>query len=476
MWRPQCAIFAFLLSLNAGAQTPQVCLGGPASSNKLICLIPGVYGVNGLQLTSANQQHQGHFADSFVSTTSTPLSSAIGTQSSLLPLASPSSGLTFTWDPVAKAFAPSTDSLGPVLSERSETIGKHRIYLGFSYQFFDFDSLDGVSLKDIPVVFTHQDDAKDSVTQGATGCSVSAPQNGTSSLQSCAYVRDVIKTRDRIDLKIHQFTAFATFGLTNNIDVSVAIPIETVRMGVLSTATIVDNSGSGDHEFQCSPSPCLTESFPTSPSAHGASGIGDLSLRIKGTPWKGERMAVAVGADIRVPTGDELNFLGAGAIGLRPFVIWSYRSRISPHVLLGYQSNESSVLAGDISTGRKARLPSAVTYSGGVDIWITKRLTGAFDLVGQEVHHARRVAASTFTELGACLDPYPDCVSTHLAEPNRDRDTSQSIGSYNATNAAIGIKARLVGRFLLSANVSLKLNDGGLRAKAVPLVAASYTF
>src|SRR5947199_673513 len=83
------------MTLSARAQTTQVCLGGPATSNKLVCMIPGVYGASGLQLTSANQQHQGHFENSFVSSTATPLSSAIGTQSSLLPLASPSSGLTF---------------------------------------------------------------------------------------------------------------------------------------------------------------------------------------------------------------------------------------------------------------------------------------------------------------------------------------------------------------------------------------------
>ena len=102
------------------------------------------------------------------------------------------------------------------------------------------------------------------------------------------------------------------------------------------------------------------------------------------------------------------------------------------------------------------------------------------DLVGQQVHHARRVAASTFTELGACdTTKDPTCAMTDpstFAAPNTDPDTSQFTSSYNITNAALGIKLKPIGKLLISANVTLKLNDGGLRAKAVPLVAASYTF
>jgi hypothetical protein len=97
-------------------------------------------------------------------------------------------------------------------------------------------------------------------------------------------------------------------------------------------------------------------------------------------------------------------------------------------------------------------------------------------LVGQQVHQARRITTTTFTELGACTAPYPNCDSSTLAPPNIDRDTSQFIRSYNITNAAIGIKAKPFANFVITANVTLKLNDGGLRAKAVPLVGLSYTF
>jgi len=425
----------------------------------------------GLRLASG--AHQGHFGEeSFFNSSFAPFNSDLASQSTLLPLASPSSGITFTWDPAAKVFSPSTDSFGPILGERAETIGKYRVFLGFSYQYFRFNSLDGLDLnKNLPVVFSHQDDSVD--VSGRT-CSV----NGDNT-SACGFVRDVIRTNSRLDLKIHQFTTFVTFGLTNRIDISAAIPMANVRMRISSDATIVDNSLSNLHTFPFRPGcgsifpmfvPCLNNSFS---DFRSVSGIGDITLRVKGTAWKGERAALALGVDIRVPTGDELNFLGSGAAGVRPFVVWSYRSRISPHVLVGYETNGSSVLAGDISTSKKARLPGQLTYSGGADVWLTKWFTAAFDLVGQQVFEARRVSVTTFTELGACTDS--SCTAP-FKTPNTDPNLSQLTGSYNIANASVGVKIRPFARLLVTGNVLIKLNDGGLRANFVPLVGVSYTF
>jgi hypothetical protein len=448
----------------------------PSFSGKLICLIPEVYGVGGLTLQ--NKNHKGHFENSFVNASATPLNSAIGIQSTLLPLASPSSGITFSWDSAAKVFSPSTDSFGPILGERAETIGRHRVFLGFSYQYFKFDALDGLNLKSgLPAVLTHQDDFDD---EAPRICSVTGDN-----ITECGFVRDVIRTNTSIDLKIHQFTTYVTFGLTDRIDVSMAIPVANVRMGVSSTASIVNNSGFGLHQFPkdgCgpvdAPPSCFNDSFS---NIGNAAGIGDITLRVKGMVWKGERNAVAVGTDVRVPTGDEHNFLGSGAIGVRPFAVWSYRSRISPHVLLGYEINGSSVLAGDISTGSNARLPSQVTYSGGADVWLTKRITLALDLIGQQVNGTRRLVKTTFTELPACK-PFGNPAMTTcdpndgFVAPNTDQNLSPVNGHYNITNASIGAKIKPFGNLLVTGNVLLKLNDGGLRAKVVPLVGVSYTF
>jgi hypothetical protein len=465
----------FLTGTTATAQ--DLCPPGKVS-DKLVCLIPGVYGPNGLVLDANG--HQGHFEESFLTSSLAPLNSAVGTQSTLLPLASPSSGITFSWDPGAKVFTASTDSFGPILGERAETIGRYKLYLGFSYQYFRFDSLDGVSLNKLPAVYTHQDDSVDGPPPPGGTCSIN-PGPLNSSTGSCGYVRDVVSTNNSIDLKIHQFTTFVTFGLTNRIDVSMAIPIENVRMGVFSNATIVSNSNSGDHIFAPTPgcpAPCLNNSFS---NVRNASGIGDIILRVKGTAWKGERAAVALGVDVRVPTGDKLNFLGAGAAGVRPFVVWSYRSRISPHVVVGYEANGSSVLAGDISTGSEARLPSQLTYAGGADVWITKWFTAAFDLIGQQVFQAQRISINpNFHDLGPCapagLQPFDPGYCATSGPPNQYSNLAQQTGSYNISNASLGVKFRPLAGLLITGNVEIRLNDGGLRANFIPLVGVSYTF
>ena len=482
MWKlaSRGALFSIaLISASAGAQNS--CPNG-VRSDKLACLIPQVYGVNGLIL--GNPTPLGHFQENFLGSSLSPLNSATAKQVALLPLASPSSGLTFTWDAVNKVFLSSTDSFGPIFGERSETIGRHRVFLGFGYQYFKFDRIDGQDLKKLPSVFPQQDDSADA-PPGYPTCSIT-PRDTLSNMGGCGFIRDVISTTNRLDLKIHQFTTFITFGLTNRIDVSAAIPIENIRMAISSNATIVDNSSSFVHIFpNCDPSTsnCLSTVFSNS---QNVAGIGDMTFRVKGTAWKSERAGLALGVDVRVPTGDELNFLGAGAAGVRPFLIWSYRRRISPHFLAGYEVNGSSRLAGNLSTGSKERLPSEFTYSLGADVWLTKRITAAGDLVGQQAFEARRVAISSLSELGACKDSGCGCankddpntcnVDSNFKAPVTDPTIDQVTRSYNATSASFGIKIRPFSNLLLTGNLQIKLSEGGLQAKYVPFVGVSYTF
>jgi len=467
------------LPVIAHAQNP--CPNG-AKSDKLACLVPQVYGANGID-TSFGQA--GTFSANFLTDSLTPVQSSIARESALLPLASPSSGITFTWNPAAKAFTSSTDSFGPILGERAETIGKYRVFLGFDYQFFDFKKLDGMSLKSLPVVLPQPDDTTTFFKNGGTGpvCSATAPStsNDPSSFLQCGYIRDVIKTVNNVDLKIHQFTTFITFGLTNRIDVSVAIPIENVRMGVTSNATIVHNDSPTRffHAFaprsDC-PAFCLQQTFSNFGTA---SGIGDITLRVKGTAWKGERAALGLGVDVRVPTGQQLDFLGAGAAGVRPFVVWSYRSRISPHALTGYEVNGSSVVGGSLTTGTKDRLPSQLTYSVGADVWLTKWITGAFDIVGQQVFQAKSAAITTIQDVGQCQDSLSfkcDPNVTPLPTPNTYNVITQTTRTYNISNASVGVKIKPFSNLLITGNVLVKLNDGGLRSNFVPLVGLSYTF
>jgi hypothetical protein len=84
-------------------------------------------------------------SDSF-SAVAGALNSGIATALSIIPLSSPASGAIVRTDPATGAELPESSTLGPIFTERAETIGKGRFYIGFSHQDFHFTSLNGTSL------------------------------------------------------------------------------------------------------------------------------------------------------------------------------------------------------------------------------------------------------------------------------------------------------------------------------------------
>lgn len=202
------------------------------------------------------------------------------------------------------------------LIELQETIGRGKTLFGYNVQTFSFDSLDGVNLRHVPAVFTH-DDAH--LGGGRT---------------------DVVVTENALKLSVSQFTGLVTYGITDRLDVSVAIPVVHTRLAVSSEAVIHRFGTTRDgaaHLF----------SDPTRPGGIGdhrefaasgtATGIGDVLLRAKGTVVRRGQNGFAAGADVRFPSGNEDDLLGSGAWGVKPFLVASFSyKRVSPHVNLGY--------------------------------------------------------------------------------------------------------------------------------------------
>jgi hypothetical protein len=171
------------------------------SSGKLINVIPYLYGPDGLTLP--NPFHKAHFQGASIENF-TPLNSALAGQLILLPSSSPASGFTYSFDQSLGVYSLSTQNFGPILTERAETIGRHKFLVGFSYQYFNFDTIDGIDLKKIPSVFAH------------------LPDTGPGGVPE-PYENDYITTNNSIGLTLNQYTTFVTFGLTKSLDVSVAI-------------------------------------------------------------------------------------------------------------------------------------------------------------------------------------------------------------------------------------------------------------
>ena len=413
----------------------------------LATLFEDVFGPRGLVVSSDDVQldgtnHAAHFNSAFQSDFRL-MNIAMASQLTAIPVPSPASGFTYRFDPSTGTFVRTTRSFGPILTDRAETIGKGRTAFSFNQQYFSFDRLDGTSLSTVPAIFRHDD------------------------FQTTAGRSDVISTINTIRASVTQFTGALTYGIAERVDVSLALPVVRTRLALLSNAT-VERVGTGPdhgvHYFH----------DETAPDDHGttnqffaegsASGVGDLLLRVKGTAWQSGPHAAAAGLDVRLPTGDEENLLGSGALGIRPFVALSTAAGVfAPHLNLAWQWNGRSVLAGNVRTGTKGDLPDQFTYAIGTDVSVNSRMSLVFDLLGTRVIDSPRLATFDFTAEG----PFG---SVPL------RDLAFHTESYWAAHAAIGLKANVAPRVLVHFNMRFALDHSGLTDRLAPLLGLEWAF
>jgi hypothetical protein len=427
------------LSSSARAQDPYN-LTSPV--RHLATLFTDIYGPNGLIVDSeatlpGEQPHSAHFNNDFQANFG-KFGTALVSQLVTVPLPSPASGFTYHFDPSTGVFQRTTQSFGPILAERHETIGARRVSFGFAAQRFTFDTVDGVNLGQVPAVFTHDN------------------------AQLLGGRQDVVTTVNSIQATVGQFTTFVTLGVTDRFDVSLAVPILSNSMKVVSNATIqrLGTTNPLTHFFRQANGDIGNTRIFT--AVGDASGLGDVTVRLKASTGSGRAGGAAFGVDMRLPTGDAMELLGTGTTGIQPFVIYSTTfQRISPHVNASYQWNGSSVLAGNPATGDSADFPDQVVYSAGADISANDHLTLAFDVLGRYLINAEQISPEDFHALdGKSVFP----------------NIAFSRGSFNALSGSLGLKVNLVNRLLLDANLLFALDEHGVRDKVTPFIGFEYSF
>jgi len=421
-----------LTAAPCSAQEPQIV-------GKLATLFENVFGPKGLVVNSEallpdGSTHSAHFNSAFQSEF-TQFDVALVSQLTSLPLPSPASGFTYAFDPSTGTFRRTTQSFGPILSDRAETIGRGRLSVGFSYQYFSFDSIEGVDLSAIPAVFTHDDF-----------------QLGGGRL-------DVITTTNTVEASVGQWTGAITYGLTDRLDLSLAVPVVRTSLNVLSNARIL-RIGTTDPKVHFFEDPTAPGGFGDTrqfTASGSASGVGDLIVRVKANAVQEGRRALAVGVDVRLPTGDEKDLLGSGTIGVKPFFVFSSNvGRLSPRVNLSYLWNGKSVLAGDINTGAKGDLPDQLSYIVGTDVGMSDRFSLAIDFLGQHVFDSPLLSERTFVTGGAVPQSLPDI--------------GFRTGPIDAISGSAGLKINVAPHILVNFNLRYFIAGGGLRDRVTPLV------
>ncbi len=186
--------------------------------------------------------------------------------------------------------------------------------------------------------------------------------------------------------------------------------------------------------------------------------------RAKATVLREGARALAVGLDVRMPTGDEQNLLGSGALGMKPFAAFSSSmGAFAPHVNVAYQWNGKSLIAGNVRENQKEDLPDQFTYALGADVLVAPRLSVIVDLFGQRVINSPRLTSTTSVRTGVAGSVTLD-------------DIQFVNESYWGAAGSFGMKGNVASRMLVTFNMRFALADGGLTDRLSPLLGVEWAF
>jgi hypothetical protein len=259
-----------------------------------------------------------------------------------------------------------TESLGPLLSERAATLGAGKLNLAFSYARLDFRRFNGKKLNSLKLIFNHEDSNGD----GVIGPTPAFPQG--------EFELDSIQVDVDVKIKQDVFGLFATYGLTRSWDVGLVVPIVRTRMRADAAASIIRRSvmppSTTVHNFD------PAGESPFSSGGGSKTGVGDVLLRTKYNFLRNHDVSpdLAVLGQIKLPTGDQKNLLGTGEtdflalfIASRSFGPWAETRWLSPHVNLGFEWTTGSSVQNNLR------------YVLGFDARLNESLTMAVDTLGR---------------------------------------------------------------------------------------------
>jgi Putative MetA-pathway of phenol degradation len=396
-----------------------------------------------------NLSHAAHFTSQpAAQETLRTINSAIAAQISTFPLGSSSAGFTYTFDESLGVYNRSTQSFGPIFTERPLTAGKGKFTFGVNYQNATWDSLDGRDLEgdQMNLFLTHQDTNRD-------GSNLVLWFEG-----------DIIRADLKIKLDTKTTVAYANYGVTDRFDVSVAVPFVDVNLdarietSIERLATAADlTAGIVIHRFDDG---SITHTYPESGSANG---IGDVLLRGKYNFLRKPSGSLAAFVDVRLPTGKEEDLLGSGATQAKlALVAGGSPGRLSPRASAGYTfSSGGSDFTGD--------LPNEFNYTAGFDLVPHRRVTITADFIGRLLFDSQKIVDQPRTfQFDQRLDPTVRTVTR--------TEISTAPGDVNLMLGSAGIKINPVGNLLLVGNVLFKIGSNGLQDKVTPVFGLDYTF
>ncbi|HYD49330.1 MAG TPA: hypothetical protein VEB21_13320, partial [Terriglobales bacterium] len=169
------------------------------------------------------------------------LPASLSTFRALAPIPSATGAFRFAWDAETATF--NRMRKGPGLADTAQTLGQGFGTLSFAYTRMDFDTLEGDSLGSLRFV----QPAFSSSFLGELPC------DDPTDPEQCDRLRfddDVLRTRVNIDFSLDQFVFGAAYGVTDSIDVSVALSVARADMEVRAVSMLSDLAGNSEPAFE----------------------------------------------------------------------------------------------------------------------------------------------------------------------------------------------------------------------------------
>jgi len=411
------------------------------------------------------------------------------------PHASVAPAFAFQYNPTLSVFERTTSVPGPLFSERALPLGKGQLNFGVAYSYIDFSELNGTDL----------DNLSSSALLLDPTLKEAAPFLRAQGLLAAPIVLSTLRTK--LDLQVHVAVPTLRYGITNDWDVSLAVPILNTALRV-KTATIpvavaapANNAayfyakrtdGSlpdvGLRKLSCSTN---CDRFGLAPvklkdltfiqsrnatrilsSARGsATGVGDIVLRSKYRLWDNGLGGAALGLNLQLPSGEQKDLQGTDETHLSTFLYLSqvFGERVEPHLNVGIDFN-----ADDVDR-------SSFLYAVGASFLVWKQLGLTVDFIGRSEFNGFSVNASQPLLAGVQLDKGASgqCTTEQPCRVSADGTVKvfpETIKRNDIVDFSFGVRYGLGTSGSLFFGGIVPLNDDGFRADFIPSGGVEYTF
>jgi hypothetical protein len=319
------------------------------------------------------------------------------------PIATSSGGFLYRLNPELGTVERATETFGTLFVERALTAGQGNFSFGMAGTTASYGRLNGYDLHDgtfVTVANRFRDETEPFDTESVT-----------------------------MQLRASTMTFFANLGVTDQFDIGAVVPLARINLE--------------DERLNTYRGTSAAQAFATG----SASGLADIALRAKFAVLRTRAGGIAAAGEVRLPTGDEENLLGAGSTQWRLLAVGSLEN--GP---LSVHGNGGIVRGG---------LSDETFFAGAVSAAVHPRATITGEIVRRHVTDLHGFALS-----GA---PHPTASGVDTFR------LAESIDPTTLWTAITGVKWNVSDTLVIGGHLLWSLRDRGLTSDFTPTVALEYS-